>query len=141
MASPKDSFVEHLATEPKIASCHAVVIAAVFLVFYLAGTAIYAVTLHPLSRSPGPTYTSLSYIPFWIACITGRQVQWMHELHCRYGPVVRYGPNQLSYVDTDFTAWKAIHGHEKGGREFPKAKEWFVAPSNGTAPWALRLWV
>jgi hypothetical protein len=55
----------------------------------------------------------------------------MQTLHSKYGPVIRYGPNELSYVDRDFTAWRAIHGHEKGGREFPKAREWFVAPYNG----------
>ena len=55
----------------------------------------------------------------------------MHKLHSQYGPVVRYGPNELSYVDQDFAAWKAIHGHEKAGRELPKAREWFVTPFNG----------
>ena len=55
----------------------------------------------------------------------------MQKLHEKYGPVVRYGPNELSYVDQDFSAWKAIHAYEKGGREFPKAREWFVRPFNG----------
>lgn len=60
----------------------------------------------------------------------------MHALHAHYGPAVRYSPNDLSFVDegdnnTAGSAWKAIHGHEKGETEFPKAKEWFVAPENG----------
>ncbi|KAH7303423.1 cytochrome P450 [Stachybotrys elegans] len=98
---------------------------------YLAGKVVYTVRLHPLSRFPGPVYASLSSIPFWIACITGRQVQWMQRLHTRFGPVVRYSPNALNYVDQDHAAWRGIHGQEKGGREFPKAREWFVAPYNG----------
>lgn len=98
---------------------------------YLVGSVFYSVKLHPLSRFPGPVSSSASLIPFWIAAITGQQVRWMQSLHRRYGPVVRYGPNQLSYVDQDSASWKAIHGAEKGGREFPKAKEWFVRPSNG----------
>ncbi|KAI9901008.1 hypothetical protein N3K66_002825 [Trichothecium roseum] len=62
----------------------------------------------------------------------------MQSLHRKYGPVVRYGPNQLSYVDQDSASWKAIHGAEKGGREFPKAKEWFVRPSNAFSTRALK---
>jgi hypothetical protein len=58
----------------------------------------------------------------------------MQKLHSKYGPVVRYGPNELSYMDGSGAAWKAIHGHERGGREFPKAREWFVAPYNGEDP-------
>ncbi|KAH8651059.1 cytochrome P450 [Xylariales sp. PMI_506] len=103
----------------------------VLFVIYLAGTAIYSLTLHPLSHFPGPVLTSLTRIPFWVACITGHQVQWMHKLHSIYGAVVRYSPNDLSFVDQDFAAWKAIHGHEKGAREFPKAREWFIKPFNG----------
>jgi len=102
-------------------------------VAYIVGTAIYSAAFHPLAGFPGPIWCSVSRIPFWIACITGKQVRWMHALHLRYGPVVRYSPTDLSFVDDDDgSVWKAIHGrHEKGGREFAKAKEWFVTPANG----------
>ncbi|KAL2192904.1 cytochrome P450 [Corynascus similis CBS 632.67] len=102
-------------------------------VAYIVGTAIYSAAFHPLAGFPGPIWCSVSRIPFWIACVTGKQVRWMHALHLRYGPVVRYSPTDLSFVDDDGgSVWKAIHGrHEKGGREFAKAKEWFVTPANG----------
>lgn len=116
---------------PAVSLQHPVVAGIILALGYLFVSAIYACWLHPLSRFPGPWYVKVTSVPFWYACITGKQVQWMHNLHTRYGPVVRYGVNELSYVDNDFTAWKAIHGHQKGGREFPKAKEWFVAPFNG----------
>lgn len=108
------------------------------LVAYFLSSAAYALTLHPLARFPGPRLCAASRLPLWYACITGHQVQWMHSLHTRYGPVVRYGPNDLSFVDEGDShaagsAWKAIHGHEKGETEFPKAKEWFVTPENGTS--------
>lgn len=108
------------------------------LVAYFLSSAAYALTLHPLARFPGPRLCAASRLPLWHACITGHQVQWMHSLHTRYGPVVRYGPNDLSFVDEGDShaagsAWKAIHGHEKGETEFPKAKEWFVTPENGTS--------
>lgn len=41
------------------------------------------------------------------------------RLHKKYGPIVRIGPNQLSYIDP--RAWKDIQGHRVGGRGgFPK---------------------
>ncbi|KAK5658141.1 hypothetical protein OQA88_2114 [Cercophora sp. LCS_1] len=103
------------------------------LAAYLLGTCIYSLTLHPLAAFPGPKLTSASRLPFWIACLTGKQVEWMHDLHTRYGPVVRYAPTDLSFIDegSSSSAWKAIHGHERGEHEFPKAKEWFVSPANG----------
>ena len=108
------------------------------LVAYVVSSAIYALTFHPLAKFPGPRLCALSRLPFWYYCITGQQVRWMHSLHKQYGPVIRYSPNDLSFVDEGETpagsAWKAIHGHDKGENEFPKAKEWFVAPENGPSP-------
>ncbi|KAK8075323.1 hypothetical protein PG997_009986 [Apiospora hydei] len=102
-----------------------------FLFVYIISTIIYSLTLHPLASYRGPICTRASRVPFWIACLTGTQVLWMHHLHTKYGPVVRYSPNDLSFIDHGGVEWKAIHGHEKGGRELPKAREWFVEPANG----------
>lgn len=55
----------------------------------------------------------------------------MLELHSKYGSVVRYSPNDLSFVDHGGHAWKAVHSHVKGVKELPKAKEWFVDTYNG----------
>ena len=43
--------------------------------------------------------------------IAGRSHIWNHNLHLKYGPVVRYGPNSLSY--TDERGWKDIYGFKK----------------------------
>ena len=128
----ESSFVAHLPTIPGgVTPSTAFITVAALLAGYLVANGIYSLTLHPLARFPGPTWGAVTRVPFWVACINGTQVTWMNELHKRYGPVVRYGPNDLSYADEGGEAWKAIHGHEKGGREFGKAKEWFVAPANG----------
>ncbi|KAI1428001.1 cytochrome P450 [Xylaria sp. FL1777] len=105
--------------------------AAALLIIYVVGSVVYSLTIHPLAAFPGPISTATSRIPFWRACVTGTQVTWMQKLHAKYGPVVRYSPNDLSFIDQDGSVWKAIHGHGKGGREFPKAREWFVTPANG----------
>ncbi|KAK7985664.1 hypothetical protein PG988_003286 [Apiospora saccharicola] len=107
------------------------IVASLLLIFYIITRIIYSLTLHPLAKFPGPIWTATSRIPYWIACLTGDQVLWIHNLHIKYGPVVRYSPNDLSFVDQGGAEWKAIHGHEKGGRELPKAREWFVEPANG----------
>lgn len=41
------------------------------------------------------------------------------RLHDKYGPVVRTGPNQLSYSSA--TSWKDIYGHVSGRKPFLKA--------------------
>lgn len=94
-------------------------------------TAIYALTLHPLAKYPGPALAAVSRIPWWIQAIRGNQIPWMLKLHEKYGSVVRFSPTDLSYVDHGGEAWKAVHGHTKGTVEFPKAKEWFVETSSG----------
>ncbi|KAI4598580.1 hypothetical protein KJ359_002993 [Pestalotiopsis sp. 9143b] len=39
----------------------------------------------------------------------------VHELHLKYGPVVRIAPNELAYTDPQ--AWKDIYGHRTGQPE------------------------
>ncbi len=52
----------------------------------------------PLRRVPGPLIAKLS--KFWILAIelSGRRALYVHALHQRYGPVVRVGPNELSFA-------------------------------------------
>lgn len=64
---------------------------------------------------------------YWIANIKGEQIYFMQILHAKYGPVVRFSPNELSYIDV--RAWKEICGHEKGRLENLKAAEFqYVLP-------------
>lgn len=44
----------------------------------------------------------------------------MKRLHDEYGPVVRTGPNQLSYSSA--TSWKDIYGHVGGRKQFLKSE-------------------
>ena len=100
------------------------------LVAYFVGNAIYSVTLHPLAAYPGPFWPSVSRIPWWVVMITGEQAAWMQKLHTEYGAVVRFGPNDLSYLDQDGDIWKEIHG-EKGRVEYSRPQEWIFKPFNG----------
>ncbi|KAK8065042.1 cytochrome P450 [Apiospora hydei] len=96
---------------------------------WLLVNAVHGVFLHPLRDIPGPTLCKITRMPWWIANYNGDQVTWMRALHTKYGPVVRYGPNDLSYGTGD--AWKAVLGYERGRDENPRDKYTFIPPING----------
>ncbi|KAI1453407.1 cytochrome P450 [Annulohypoxylon moriforme] len=91
-----------------------------FAVFQLLFRIIRHVT-SPLRSVPGPflaRFTNLWY--FW----TLRKAKFEvvnKELHEKYGPIIRYGPNRYSF--NDLTATKTIYGH---GTQFQKST-WYDA--------------
>ncbi|KAI0023554.1 cytochrome P450 [Xylariomycetidae sp. FL0641] len=100
-----------------------------FGLLYIAGSALYSITFHPLAKYPGPKLCAITRIPFWIKYTKGKDVYWLQKLHNQYGPVVRYGPTDLSYITAQ--AWKDIFGVEKGTRENTKARDISPPSING----------
>lgn len=86
----------------------------IFFVLYLVASGLYGITFHPLATVPGPKLCGISRIPYWVACLKGQDVFWLHELHRQYGPVLRFGPQDLSYAANE---WKPIYGLGKNKRE------------------------
>lgn len=76
---------------------------------YLTSKTIYNLYLHPLRSIPGPFWHRASPIPYLYQSLLGRSAFHAHDLHEKYGPVVRLTPNHLSF--TDIRAWKDIYGH------------------------------
>lgn len=76
---------------------------------------LYNVTLHPLRSYPGPILWRAYRIPATVSWLRGNYVFDVTALHARYGPVIRVGPNQLSY--TTSAAIKTIYGHHNAGTE------------------------
>ncbi|KAJ7822180.1 high nitrogen upregulated cytochrome P450 monooxygenase 2 [Mycena olivaceomarginata] len=81
---------------------------------------------HPLSKYPGPLFARLSKIWAIYQTCTGKNHVAFLNLHRRYGPVVRTGPNELSICDV--SAIQPILGADgmpKGpiwdGRRSPKS--------------------
>ncbi|KAK8068175.1 hypothetical protein PG996_007287, partial [Apiospora saccharicola] len=91
----------------------------------------YSLTLHPLASFPGSTFAAVSHIPWLYASVTGTQVLWIQNLHIKYGPVLRFSPNEISYIDTDGSTWQEIDGHGKHVVENMKAIEYSIRPTNG----------
>ncbi|KAK1985953.1 cytochrome P450 [Colletotrichum cereale] len=85
----------------------------------------YNLFVHPLRNVPGPWSYAISWLPKFY-----RQVYkadyWRHAktLHDKYGPVVRVGPNELSFTSPE--ALDEIYGVKTRGKpEFPKDSDFY----------------
>ncbi|KAM0119410.1 hypothetical protein ACP6JC_003923 [Aspergillus fumigatus] len=78
------------------------------LVLYAALHSLYNIYLHSLSRFPGPKLWQTSYIFRHIASIRGTLDVSIKAFHTEYGPVVRYSPDELSFISAE--AWRDIYG-------------------------------
>lgn len=84
-------------------------------------SAIYNVTRHPLAGFPGPLLWRASRLPAIFYLFRARLPLKVHELHLKYGPVVRIAPNELAYSSPQ--SWKDIYGQKHEGntsKEIPK---------------------
>nr|BAK09371.1 cytochrome P450 [Postia placenta] len=73
---------------------------------------------HPLAPYPGPFLCKISKL--WLVYMTsrGKLHLYFHELHSRYGPIVRVGPNELSTTEVD------IFPFILGPQGMPKGSLW-----------------
>ncbi|KAJ5535459.1 hypothetical protein N7527_001713 [Penicillium freii] len=84
----------------------AVVLAPVlFLIKYLLLDPLF---LSPLSRVPGPKTFALTKWRLAYEDWKGARTRTIHQLHQRYGPVVRIGPDEVSF--NSLAALRTIYG-------------------------------
>lgn len=95
---------------------------------YLVTEAIYNLFLNPNKQYPGPLLAALTKHYIDIPWLTGHYPTHIHALHKRYGPVVRIGPNELSYASA--SSWKDIYGTSSRRKPFLKSAFY----DDGTAP-------
>lgn len=95
---------------------------------------IYNVFFHPLRKFPGPILARATNLSWSIESSKGRSVSWMHQLHEKYGPVVRYGPDKLSSIKPE--TWKEVYGHHVP--QWPKDPNFFGRDPYGDPPGLLR---
>ena len=75
---------------------------------FIAGTAIYNITFHPLAKIPGPKIRGAFFFPsHWESC-AGDSAANIKALHDKFGHVVRISPNQVSFSSTQ--AWRGTFG-------------------------------
>jgi hypothetical protein len=98
-------------------------------------TCIYNLYFHPLSHIPGPFWARATPIPYILGIRYGNMVPWVHELHQKYGDVIRVAPRECSFISAD-TAWQDIYGfrtgRNKGGKSFQKDRNWYPVPYSGS---------
>ncbi|KAL8777566.1 MAG: hypothetical protein Q9213_007802 [Squamulea squamosa] len=81
---------------------------------------------HPLSKFPGPKSAAATPIPYVRNLVGGSMVDWVMGLHAKYGPVVRTGPDELSFIDP--SAWQDIYTTKP---QLPKVKKGIFQSYNG----------
>ncbi|KAF3395109.1 Isotrichodermin C-15 hydroxylase, partial [Talaromyces pinophilus] len=74
---------------------------------------IYNVFFHPLRSIPGPKWFAATGLPYAYHVIRGDWVFTLQTMHEKYGDVVRYAPDDVSFITV--SAWKSIYGHAKPG--------------------------
>ncbi|KAJ3539944.1 hypothetical protein NM208_g5277 [Fusarium decemcellulare] len=70
-----------------------------FLVVQFLLSTLYYLLFHPLRKFPGPPLARVSRLWSRIGNFKGRKSERIHEAHLKYGPIVRVGPNELSFAD------------------------------------------
>lgn len=78
------------------------------LALILSTIALYRLYFHPCAKFPGPALWAISRIPFAYYLYRGNNHIKIHELHNKYGPVVRVAPSEISFIDAE--AWNDIYG-------------------------------
>jgi cytochrome P450 len=87
--------------------------APLFLVFACIYTFLYDYLSKPgLRRIPGPAPFAITRYRLALEAWKARSIQTVHKLHLRYGPVVRIGPNQISF--NSLSALRQIYGAGSG---------------------------
>ncbi|KAM0128138.1 hypothetical protein ACHAO1_009168 [Botrytis cinerea] len=90
-------------------------VAFLYLLYILIST-IRVLYYHPLSCIPGPSLWIVFPLIRHYSAIRGRHDIDLRALHKKYGEVVRFGPNEVSFITAQ--AWRDIYGH--GHKQLPK---------------------
>lgn len=84
-------------------------------VIYFTGLCLYRVFLHPLSGYPGPLLAKITDLYSTYYALRGDRHVEFFRAHEKYGPIVRFGPNSLSFNSN--SALKEIYGFKANVRK------------------------
>ncbi|KFY12419.1 hypothetical protein V492_03889 [Pseudogymnoascus sp. VKM F-4246] len=102
---------------------------AVLTVLLASYNIIYNIYFHPLASYPGPKLHAATRLTFVYYNLTGQLPYRCHELHKKYGDVVRTAPDELSFINAG--AWKDIYGHRQGHAPMEKDMTFYNRPTTG----------
>ncbi|KXJ84874.1 cytochrome P450 [Microdochium bolleyi] len=89
--------------------------AAVFLII----RSVYLLFFHSLSKVPGPRHYAVTDVFYLYHWIIGDWHTMLKGFHDKYGPIVRFGPYDISTISPE--SWKIIYGHKTdSSRTFDK---------------------
>ncbi|KAK7692413.1 hypothetical protein QCA50_004038 [Cerrena zonata] len=120
--------------------------ACIFLLTMGLATVAYRLSpFHPLARLPGPTLNKITQFRAMWTVWNSRQHLDRHEMHKKYGPIVRVGPNALSIVDVDaVNSVFGVNGLSKGryydARRIPDAPPGLLTMRGEPHAQRRRLW-
>ncbi|KAH7336568.1 cytochrome P450 monooxygenase-like protein [Rhexocercosporidium sp. MPI-PUGE-AT-0058] len=105
--------------------------AAVMLgVLYVLIKVVHNIYFHPLSNFPGPKWAAASNLFYVFGWTGGRWAFVLEDLHKKYGPVVRFAPNDLDFATAE--SYQDIYGTAtKGRKQFLKG-DWYNQGPGGT---------
>ncbi|KDR74026.1 hypothetical protein GALMADRAFT_269528 [Galerina marginata CBS 339.88] len=101
--------------------------ASFFTVLLLSITTYKLSPFHPLAQHPGPILCKLTKLWTTYVAYQGKLHKYHKQLHEKYGPIVRVGPNELSVADKDYISLVL------GTPGLPKGPLWegqIVTPAN-----------
>ncbi|KAL1891312.1 hypothetical protein Sste5346_007772 [Sporothrix stenoceras] len=78
----------------------------------------------PLSRLPGPWHARFTRLALKRSILTGKRMYYVHDLHAKYGPVVRIAPDEVAVADPEGVA--QIHRIGSGFLKGP----WYAGINN-----------
>jgi hypothetical protein len=95
---------------------------------YTLSYAVYNLFFHPLRSYAGPWLWSMSRLPADYYTYRGSVNYKIAEMHQKYGPVVRYMPDAVSYCSAP--GYYDIYAHKPGKQEWPKDPKNAAVPPN-----------
>lgn len=101
---------------------------------YSVSKVLFNLFLHANRSFPGPALARATAIEFHWRTLQGTVHTWITNLHAQYGPVVRFAPNELSFIDPG--VWKDVYGHR--ATSFTKDMEFYGPDLLGNPPGLLR---
>jgi len=126
--------LQHLGQPFRLSStfCYVSLLSIALYALQLFLKAAYYTFFGALSKFPGPKLNAFSILPYLWTVWSGNEPASMIALHKKYGPIVRFAPNRISFLG-DSQTWKDIYGFQKTGQQLPyKDLHLFNTPLNGT---------